>query len=138
MTRRANASNAAETRRHRLAAPLDRSSLALNPAQPRNDQKGLAERMCVPSGACARLESHHGAADMRGLGRLEKWIDPHGAGELLSASLAGRLGAVSLDFHAHWPSPRVLRTTVLVNELAPHLRVISRWCSKCKTLLRKD
>src|SRR5918995_320186 len=35
---------------------FDRTALPLHPAQTRGDDQGLAERMRVPSGACARLE----------------------------------------------------------------------------------
>ena len=79
---------------------LDRAALALRPAAAGGDDQRLAERMRVPGGARAGLEGDAGAADARRVRRLEQRIDAHRAGEPLRRSLAGRLRAASLDFHA--------------------------------------
>ncbi len=84
---------------HHVARPhlLDGAALALNPAEPRMNQKGLAERMRVPGGARTRFEGHHRAVDACGLGRLKERINPHHPGEPFGRCLARRLISISIE-----------------------------------------
>src|SRR5207237_3954680 len=62
---------------------LDRAALALSPAASGCDYQRLAEGMRMPCGSRAWLESYAGALNESRIGCLEKWIDPHYAGEPL-------------------------------------------------------
>src|SRR3981081_3831505 len=83
---------------------LDRAALTLNPAQARDDDQCLAERMRMPGGAGARLECDAATADTRRIRRLEQRVDPDDAGEIFGRSRPGRLRTVSFDFHYSIPS----------------------------------
>ena len=54
---------------------LDRACPALDAAEAGGDDQCLSERVGMPGGACARLESNAGAAGARGVGRLEQRVD---------------------------------------------------------------
>jgi hypothetical protein len=78
---------------------LDRPAPALRqPAAGGHDER-LAERVGVPRRPCAGLERNAGPDHARRIGRLEQWIDTHGAAEVLGRPLAGQLRAASLDVH---------------------------------------
>src|SRR5580658_2606750 len=79
---------------------LDRPAPALRPTATGRHDEGLAQRMDVPCGAGAWLESDTGPLHQRRVGRLKKRIDAYRAGEPLRRSLAGRLRANSLDVHS--------------------------------------
>src|SRR5580704_18912129 len=76
---------------------LDRSAPALRPAAAGRHDQGLAERMRVPRGPGARLESDARPTHAGWLGRIEQRIDPHCAGEPIGRPLAGRPGTASFD-----------------------------------------
>jgi hypothetical protein len=86
---------------HDVARPhlFDVSAITLDPAEPRRDDQGLAERMGVPGCTCAGFEGDVRAGDPRRLGRLDQRVDADGSGEPVVRSLAGGLRAVSLDLH---------------------------------------
>src|SRR5712691_9597694 len=89
-----------------IAGPnfLDRSALALNPAEARRDDQSLTERMRMPGAAGTRLECDVAATYARRIGRLEQRIDADRAGEIFRRSLAGRLRTASRDLHRSIPS----------------------------------
>src|ERR1700693_873600 len=78
---------------------LDRSAPALRPAATGGHDEGLAQRMSVPGGTRARLESDAGPLRQCRIGRLKKRIDTYRAGKPLGRALARRLRANSLDVH---------------------------------------
>src|SRR4051812_35210774 len=78
---------------------LFRLAPALRPAETGRDDQCLPARMRVPGAACARLERHACAAELRWPRRLEQRIDPNIASEELFWSLARRLRTVALDAH---------------------------------------
>src|SRR3954454_2920102 len=82
---------------------LDRPALGLDPAESRRDDQRLAKRMCVPSGARARLERDMSAGYARRIARLKQRVDADSAGEVLRRSSGGRPRAVSYDLH--WSVP---------------------------------
>src|SRR3981081_2237683 len=89
-----------------IAGPnfLDRAALTLNPAQARDDDQCLAERMRMPGGAGARLECDAATADTRRIRRLEQGVDADHAGEIFGRSRSGWLRTVSFDLHYSIPS----------------------------------
>ena len=70
---------------------LDRTAPTLHPSHPCSDDERLSERMGVPGGAGARLESYAGTSAARRLRRLEERIDTDRAREIVRRTLAGRL-----------------------------------------------
>jgi hypothetical protein len=72
-----------------IAGPhlLDRSALALHPAEARRDDQSLAERMRMPGGAGTRLECDACATDACRIGCLEQWVHADRAGEVFCRSL---------------------------------------------------
>src|SRR4051812_8122953 len=61
------------------------------------DVQGLAERVGVPGGACARREVNGADADARGFLALGDGVEPHIPGEPLCGTFGGRL--LGLDLH---------------------------------------
>jgi hypothetical protein len=55
---------------------LDRSTLALHPAEAGEDEQRLTERVGVPGGPSSRLERDGGAPDARVARAVERSIDP--------------------------------------------------------------
>src|SRR5215510_4047965 len=78
---------------------LPRATLALRPAAAICDDERLAQRVCVPSGARARLKCDDDTADTRGVAALEARVHPHRPGEVLGRSLVRRLRTSSSDLH---------------------------------------
>ena len=78
---------------------VDGPTFALNPSQACGDNQGLTERVCVPGGACARLESHARADHTGGRGCLKQRVDANRAGKMVGGCLIGWLGAVARDLH---------------------------------------
>ncbi len=76
---------------------LDRSAGALGPADARDHDEDLPERMGMPGGSCAGFEGHASALHMRRIG--EKRIDAYCSGEPFGWSWRGRLGSDSSDVH---------------------------------------
>ncbi len=70
---------------------LDWAALALRPAATQTHDERLAERMRVPCGPRARLESDNGSADASGGISFERRVDPDGAREIVCLSLCRRL-----------------------------------------------
>src|SRR6516164_8022104 len=68
----------------------DRTAPGLHAAEARHHQEGLAERMGVPCGTRARLETHPRRPDARWLRRLDDRILPHRAGEPVARTTARR------------------------------------------------
>src|SRR5207253_8427711 len=79
---------------------LDRSAFTLSPAASSRDNEGLTEGMGMPCSPRTWLEGDAGALNQRGIGCLEKRIDPNGSGEPICRPLSGRLRADSFDLHA--------------------------------------
>src|SRR5690348_3955152 len=86
---------------------LHRPTPALHPAAAGRNDKRLAERMGVPRSARARLESYTGALKKRRIGRLDKWINPHRAGEPFRRTFDGSLRTRSLNLHLLHSSSRL-------------------------------
>jgi hypothetical protein len=60
---------------------LNRAAPALCAPAASRDNQGLTQRMCVPSGAGARLKCNDCAVDTRRIGSLKRRVDARGAGE---------------------------------------------------------
>lgn len=60
---------------------FDWTAFALCPSTTGGHNERLTERMCMPGGACARLERHAGAGHERRVRSGKERIDPDGAGE---------------------------------------------------------
>src|SRR5437879_11670838 len=67
--------------------------------------RGLAQRVGMPSCPSARLKRNTGPNCMCRVLWLEQWVNPYGASKILSRSFTGRLGANSLDLHLLETSP---------------------------------
>ena len=78
---------------------FNRAAFALNASTAGSNNQSLAERMCVPSRACARLKGDTCAGYARRSGSAEQWINPHRAGEPICWAFGGWLRACSFDFH---------------------------------------
>src|SRR2546423_7984325 len=82
---------------------FDRTAPSLDPTRARGHDQRLTEGMRMPVAAGARLERDAGARRTRWISRLEQRGDADRAGEVFRRSSAGRLGAVSVDFHCRSP-----------------------------------
>ena len=78
---------------------LNWAALALRPTAPRGNEEGLAERMCVPSGAGAGFKGNTGASHSRRSACLQKWIDAYCPCKPIGRTFSGGLCANSFDFH---------------------------------------
>src|SRR6266571_7804689 len=78
---------------------FNRAAFALNASTAGSNNQSLAERMRVPSRACARLEGETCAGYACRSGSAEQWINPHRAGEPIYWAFAGWLRACYFDFH---------------------------------------
>src|SRR5580704_16222883 len=78
---------------------LDRAALPLHPADAGGHDQRLAERMAVPGGTRAGLESDAGASTAGRIGCLEQRVDADRAAEPVRWPLGGRLRTVAFDFH---------------------------------------
>src|SRR5216684_7620907 len=83
---------------------FDRSALALHPAKARRDDEGLTERMGVPRGAGAGLESDVTTADACRFSHLKHRVHADRAGEPGLGAFARRPRAVAFDIHCSTPS----------------------------------
>ena len=78
---------------------LDGSALALHPAEARDDDQGLAERMRMPCGASTGFKRDAACGCAPCIVGGEQRIDPDSAGKPLGWTFSGWLGAISLDLH---------------------------------------
>jgi len=88
---------------------LDGPAVALSPSQPCADDQRLTERVRVPGGACARLESHACADHTGGRRCLKQRVDANRAGKMGGGCLIGWLGAVARDLQGGLLSSQVQR-----------------------------